>query len=354
MNELAIVRPRLAFEEEFGQYRNWWVRDARLVGNPLCIYLFLLSQDPARMPTQTESRKRLGLGKDAWISAKKRLLEAGFIVEVRDRYPNGFIDAVGRPKGGQKRYRLFLQDPTEDHLVDAQLALIELDEPYEAYAAATESNRVGFSEAVHKSPDQPDGGFSAPCGQPASDNPKPADNPKAFKEEKTRLGLVGSLETSNQPTNQPTREAEIDAELAALHPDLRLTFAQISKEVNRRVDLSTVDVVRAVEETVIRAAARGERVSNPASYAAAVIVRCPEQWAVDAKRSEPFAPLAQSNQNLKWERDVSCAKGTHWWGSEKLPEVDRAHCVECGKARRTVDPLYAQLEIDLVAVTGDW
>src|SRR5690606_17185610 len=123
-----------------------------------------------------------------------------------------------------------------------------------------------------------------------------------IKEEENQCGLVGLNTSSDQPTHQTVdaREAEIDGALAALHPDLRLTFAQLAREVNGRVDLAKVDVVRAVEETVIRAAARGERVGNPAAYAAAVIVRSPEQWGLGAQQPTPFEPMAERPEGSEW------------------------------------------------------
>lgn len=356
MSEMPIIRQRLAFEREFGQHRNWWVRDSRLAGTPVSILLYLLSHDPSRMPTQTDSRRELGLGKDAWQSGKRRLLEAGFLVEIRDRYPRGFVDADGRQRGGQRRFRLFLQDPEPGFSVREADAVIVLDEPYEEYIAAQPEVQCGKSALVSKTPDQQDGGKSALAESPYADNPHTAENPQSFigRENQNQVGLVGSNTSSDQPTHQAVsaREAEIDAALAALHSDLRLTAAQLAREVNGRVDLTQIDIVRAVEETVIRAASRGERVANPAAYAAAVIVRSPEQWALGAEPPTAFEPLGQRPDGTEWEPSVPCGSRGHWWGSDRLPEVERGHCVDCGIARRTVDPAYAELEDELLTVGG--
>lgn len=355
MSELQIIRPRLAFEREFGQHRNWWVRDSRLAGTPISILLYLLSHDSARMPTQTDARRELGLGKDAWQSGKRRLLEAGFLVEVRDRYPRGFVDASGRQRGGQRRFRLFLQDPEPGVTVSEREAVILLDEPYEEYRDAIEADQCGLSALVQKTPDQSHGGFSAHGDSASADNPHTAENPQSFIGRENQVGLVGSNTSSNQPTHQTVnaREAEIDEALAALHPDLRLTVAQLAREVNGRVDLAKIDVVRAVEGTVLRAAARGERVGNPAAYAAAVIVRSPEQWMVGASQPTPFEPLVERPEGSEWEPALPCSRGAHWWGSERLPEIERAHCADCGIARRTVDPAFAVLEAELQMVGGE-
>lgn len=349
MIDMTIVRPRLAFENEFGQHRNWWVRDSRIAGNPLSVLLYLLSHEASRMPTQTEARKQLGLGKDAWISAKKRLLEAGFIIEIRDRFPHGSFDAAGRPKGGQKRYRLFLQDPEPGHSIAEHSAVLELDEPYESFLAANESNRFGFSEPAKEIPDQPDGGFSAVRGQPASGNPKPAENPPSFKEEKTRLGQVGPKDSPEEPTNQTTREAGLDAELELLAPGCGLTLVALTREVQGRVDLSKVDVVQATRETLLRAKGRVEK---PASYVASVIVRFPEKWPVGGDGTAPFDPTTGVEAFVTEPHAAACARGEHWWGATGIPEIERSHCVDCGQPRRDVDPIFDELEQELLSTGG--
>lgn len=351
MSDAQIVRPRLAFESEFGQHRNWWVRDARIAGNPLSMLLFLLSHDPVRMPTQTEAMRALGLGKGAWQAGKKKLLEAGFLVEIRDRYPRDFVDATGQPRGGQRRFRLILQDPEPGYVAPEQEAMIELNEPYEEYCAASEGNQYGKSAVVAETPDQNQCGILAVAEIPSTDNRHTENNRQSFKEEKTGW-LVGSHYSSHQPTHQTVsaREAELDAELAALHPDLRLTVGEIRREVAGRLDLSGIDVVQAVRDVVLSTAERGSAVRNPAAMTAAVLVRFPTKWALGARSAEGFA-IAQDSE---WDQvPAGCSVGNHWWGAESWAEIDRANCVNCGLARRTVDPAFAELEAEMLAVGGE-
>ena len=354
MSDPQIIRPRLRFDREFGQHRNWWVRDPRICGNPLSILLYLLSQDPQLMPTQTEAREELGLGVAAWQTGKQRLLDAGFLVEIRDRYPRDSVGTDGRPRGGQRRFRLFLQDPEPGYRATSSEALIELDEPYEQYLQAALGDQCGKSALVTESPGQTDSGKSAVAKSQCAENPQSKENPQSFKEEKTKPSWsVGYISPSNQPTTPAAdaRVAEIDAALSGLHPDLRLTYAQIEREVSGRVDLGSVDVERAVLDTVIRAAERGQKVENPARYVASVIVRNPGNWPVGAAAPAPFDPLGGGTSEFD---APSCARGDHWWGSERLPELDRAHCERCGTARRTVDPTFAALEDELSSIGGEF
>lgn len=350
MSDPQIVRPRLAFEREFGQHRNWWVRDPRLAGNPLTVLLYLLSHDPNRMPTQGEARKELELGVAAWQSAKRRLIEAGFLVEIRDRFPRNFVDVDGRHRGAQKRYRLFIQDPVPGVAVTVDEAVIELDEPYEEYLKAVEDPGCGLSAPETKTPDRSGCGLSA---SPGADNPHPKDNPHPFKEEKTGW-LVGLQDSLNQPTNQTVSAREVDAELEAVAPGYGLTVAGIARELGGRVDLSAIDLVWAAEETVGRA--RTPIRTSPAAYVAAVIARKPDAWPV-GQRPAPWSPPSKSKAAR--DRDIegaeACARGEHDWGPASWREIDRGHCVRgtCGQSRRGVDLAFAELEDELAALGGD-
>ncbi|WP_143026043.1 hypothetical protein [Leucobacter chromiiresistens] len=301
------------------------------------------------MPTQTQARDDLQLGAAAWQSGKRKLLEAGFLIEVRDRYPRGYVDAAGRPRGGQRRFRLFMQDPDPDYVADAAEALIELEEPYEEYLAAAENNQYGLSALAGRTPGQPDSGFSALASSPSADNPHTVENPQSFKEEKTKTDWLVGSQDFNEPTNLPTREAGIDAELEALAPGCGLTLAAIEREVSGRVDLEGVDVVQAARDTLLRASSR---VNKPASYIAAVIVRHPEKWPIGGDAPVPFDPAPAREASFSESSVAACLRGEHWWGSERLPEIDRSHCVECAEPRRNVDPVFAELEREMLSIGG--
>lgn len=52
-------------------------------------------------------------------------MQHGFLVEIRDRYPQGARRPNGQPCAGQNRYRLVLLDPAEGTVVDLEDAIIE-------------------------------------------------------------------------------------------------------------------------------------------------------------------------------------------------------------------------------------
>lgn len=363
-----FIRKRFKFEAEYGQHRNWWVRDIRIAGNPLSIYLYLLSHDPEHMPTQTEALSALGLGKDAWQAAKKRLLQAGFMMEIRDRYPTGYVDSKGKPKGGQKRFRLELLDPEPGMDFALDDMILELDQPLEEYEKTPDQNHCGKSalaDGVH-------------CGLSAVDEkhlvrttadypqsgPATADNPQSFIGREKGLVRLGS---NTQPTNQtePTvagardAEAVVDATLAALLPGVNppLTVSAITHALDGRVDARQIDLVQAVKDTLLRQ--RGV-IGQPAAYVASVIVRKPTAWLLGATPAAPgaYTPpasgfedsgqgfTAPTVQELRVFERQECASGRHDWGPASWPEFDRAYCQRslCETPRRSVDPVFADLE----------
>ncbi|MBO0984560.1 hypothetical protein [Rathayibacter sp. SD072] len=116
--ESEFVRPELTFEREFGQYRSWWTRDRRVVGNALSIYLYLLSHRRDYAITQARAQRDLGLGKDAFLAARRRLESAGYLRAETVRWPAGSVDEAGKKIGGQPRKLVFHvldPEPIADH-----------------------------------------------------------------------------------------------------------------------------------------------------------------------------------------------------------------------------------------------
>jgi len=351
MSEARFFRRRFAFETEYGQHRNWWVRDPRIAGNPLSVYLYLLSFDPDQMPTQTEARRQLELGQRAWNAAKEKLLRFGFLLEIRDRFPVGHVDAQGQPRGGQKRFRLELLDPEPGIEYDLADVVLELDHAIEDLNKTPGQNHTAKCSVVAKPQ------VRATLHNGSSEAATLQNVGVLIGREK---GLV-RLGSNNQPTEPHqtvagAREA-IDAQLAELVPTdgPPLTVAAIEREVDGRVALDEIDLVQAVRDTVLRAAG-GSR--NPAAYVASVIVRKPDAWRLGRIPDQPGAFLgadapvnaqpSAAEQARVAERvgREACRRGEHDWGPATWPVFDRAHCqrTHCLKPRREVDAEFAALE----------
>lgn len=350
--EVQIVRPYLAFEREFGQYRNWWVRDPRLVGRPLSVYLYLVSHDPHHMPTQTEAQQALGISSKTWQRTKAVLRECGFLIEIRDVYPRGYVDSEGKQRGGQKRYRLLLQDPLPGLTVPESESLIEADvpvvlgfdinsEPDISDSRAT-GERLTVTTADGKIPGQR-GWSKIPVVTPEADSElkipgqegwskipaveKPVvKNTTPYKEEKTNgldrkdkdlnnpsnpsvLSAVTARETAPQPVPVPGAwpDPEQPRELhphspatpdSATQPDVDVQLAELLPGVGLTLaelqhELSgRVDVAGLdVVRAVRETVCRAKTpIERPAAYVARCIAREPDRWAGRVPQSRAYDP----------------------------------------------------------------
>jgi hypothetical protein len=109
-----FIRTELKLDVEYTTVRNWWLRDERIVGNPLSLYLYLLSHSVKYEITLERARKALGLGVEAFSSARRRLEDAGFLERVVVRYPKGAVDSTGAKVAGRvRRYDIHVLDPEQ-------------------------------------------------------------------------------------------------------------------------------------------------------------------------------------------------------------------------------------------------
>lgn len=365
------------------------VLDERLTGNALRLLVFLrMAERMQTPPSQAEAAEMIGLGGTAFRKAKEVLRRAGYLIEVRDRYPRSYREKqwdkeeeawVLVSRGGQNRYQWWLRNPPLDGIIPDEESLIISDVPIERPEEISDQNRSTKRETAQttKRETGTETGLqnvtrpAKPQVKTGSQNVNRAEtglqNVNPLKED-TVGWLVGSTpdEIFQEPTIQPdriggAREAELDAELAALHPGLKVTFGAIQAEIAGRVDLTQLDVVQAVRDTVLKAGLNGHSIKNPAAYVARVLVQKPNQWLIGAPSPASFAPSttrASTDDGLTEWPDMSdpqvvkrlersaCGRGEHDWGSSVWPEIERSVCVRptCNVRRRSVDNTFAELE----------
>ncbi len=354
MSSPMIVVSDLGLDREVMSIRTWWTQDPRIAGTPLSVFLFFRGLGTGAEVTQTEAQEVLGLGRSAFRAAKERLRRAGFLVEVRDCFPSDYRDPVtDEPRGGQKRFQLWFLDPAQGIEVDDADSLIEAEEPV---------------VRVNETPGRPDGTKSPLVGaatgrnRPWSEKPqvtstgrnRPSESARGRNRPSLKEVQVGRLvnrlvgSSTQEPTNQTGSAREltdptlVDAMLEEIAPGAGLSVAAITAEVAGRIDLSTVDLVAAVQDTLLRAS---KPVKAPSAYVASVLVRKPGSWPLGAPKAA-WTPPATPGTEFEPDRDAECrTTGEHDWGAAYLPEIDRAHCVRCGTPRRWVDTGYAAFEI---------
>lgn len=111
--EGSTFRGSLKLDSETMKVRNWWVRDSRIVGNPLSLYLYLLSVDVQEEITIDGARQALGLGADAFVTATRRLEEAGFLERVERPLSEDDAGPGGNRATRSVRYDFHVLDPAQ-------------------------------------------------------------------------------------------------------------------------------------------------------------------------------------------------------------------------------------------------
>lgn len=359
-----IVVNDIRLDLEVMSIRRWWVTDPRIAGTPLSVYLYF--REKGTGITQRDAMSDLGLGKDAFRTAKERLRRAGFMLEIRDRFPAEARDARnGEPKGGQLRFRIVLLDPAPGAQIADSESLVVADEPVSlaeetpvhadngkpALGTLTTAENphwmvkpqsapsAGNPHWVPASADYPhslkvDTGLDLDRDSGMGIDPVPS-NPQGFTRE-------SFLESSAAPAPE-SDDAALDFELGQIHPSL--SIAILEREVRGRVELSDLDLVWA-SRVILEASRQPGGVKNPPAYVAKSIVADPERW----RRHEPYLAgkarqsVAIAAESVERVRREACARGEHDWGPAFWPEFERSQCMRCSVARRGVDPVFAALE----------
>ena len=288
--ESEFIRTPLAFEREFGSYRNWWVRNARLSGRPISLLLYLLSHDVQFKISRAGILADLGWDKNMYLRTRRVLEEMGFLVAHEYRHAAGTRDAQGKPIGGHRYITFELADPAEPAKVRVKASAHIESRPFPAPIAV-------FGPAEQTSLDAALITYSErESAEPSAQNPGqalvPLKEDQSLKENKSSSDVVvHSPEPS--PRVSAARAAEDDfslsglstaiddvaaAQLAALHPELTmpgLVARLLGGGVFTAEAIRAIDLVRAADEIL---AASKRAVWRPADYIAAALEREPFRW----------------------------------------------------------------------------
>lgn len=146
------------------------------------------------------------------------------------------------------------------------------------------------------------------------------------------------------PPEENHSTSSINARLKKIHPSL--SIAGITSRL-KVADIVEVDVLRATQTLLSRAT---RTVHNPVAFVAKGIDRSPEVWRPMLPGFEPgqdvSGTISAREQRVSRQRAqaAACESGEHDWGPTVWAEVDRAHCLPCGTYRRSVDPVFRELQ----------
>lgn len=292
-------RPQYAFEREFGQFRNWWARDKRIVGNAFSLLLYLVSHDRGYRITQRKAQSDLGLGKDAFLVARRRLETAGYLTVTEQRFPAGTVNAAGKPIGGHRHVVYVLQDPL----------------PPAEQASAENPLRPARTRPATKSPDpvQPLGGKAAAA------NPTQGIPPLKKINQTKDQSSSASTATPRTDDDQWNISEGTKTLLRELHPSLDALALVSTLTKTGLSDPKSLDLEAAASEILGRSSGP---VLNPTAYVAKAICRDPQRW-----RSHPRSDHAQTRR-LRPPTLTECSTSGHNWTG-----AWRECCASCGEER---------------------
>jgi len=377
-----FVRNSVKPDAEFFMGRNWWVRDRRIFGNPLSLYLFLHSHDVGYVITLERARKAVGLGVEAFATARRRLEEAGFLERQAVRYPPSAVDADGNNIAGRiQRYDIHILDPEQppERAAKGQPvgpgsgSAVSVESPDEAHVARpvapvdnSTSDTPVDNSATRKTAESAQNPWSDQLtGFPLAANPLAANPLTGFpllkEENQVKENQSSSSDDAGNPPgdNSPPgaaapppddddgiSSAGDDSEAfqrlldAGIEASLRDVHARLSLSAIRRrlgdagLDHARVDIPAAASQAL---AASSRPVGDPSAYVAIAIIREPGRW--------PWGPLPQGESPRGGVRSTCEALGC------KYLDQWRMLCVRCGQERDGWrDERDAQLDAPSMAV----
>ncbi len=270
--ESLFVRPALTIDADFTIVRNSWLRDPRIAGNPLSIYLYLLSHDADFLITASKLQHDLRLGKSAYLSARRKLEQYGFLTTSVVRYPDGTLAESGESLGGRFRRTDFV-------LID----------PADAAASSKADNQPRTKPPVDNSKDdnQPWLTDSVDNQENPRSEPKPIIGGRVIGDGLPADGFSASLK-KDQVKDQirsdlsPSQDLQLaDDRLEAMVPGLNALQLRLGL-VKAGLDPQGFDLEKAALDVF---AASGEKVAKPAKYLISSIVNAPERWKVGSQNA---------------------------------------------------------------------
>lgn len=328
-----FLRPEFAFDREFGQFRNWWARDKRIVGNAFSLLIYLVSHERAFRVTQKKAQSDLGLGRDAFLVARRKLENAGFLTVTEYRFPAGASDETGRPVGGHRRMLYTLQDPVQpEERPVRSTSGASADNPRRPVSPGSppvdNSVKAVNEPAAHAESSSDPASVEKPAqASPSLKEDQPKENHSSSSKQSTLADAheAGEIDSTDDDDFRMSFNEGTATLLRELHPRLDLRLLLDRLHTDPRLQTSKLDIEQAACD-VIGAAARP--VGDPIAYLATAINREPGRW-VQAHFLESERPPTSSHQGLgRPPTTAECEASGHRW-------IGQWHefCAACGSER---------------------
>ncbi|SMQ66989.1 hypothetical protein SAMN06295909_1395 [Plantibacter sp. VKM Ac-1784] len=308
--EAEFIRPEFDFESEFAQFRNWWARDPRIVGNAFSLMLYLVTHRRTYRITQSRAQRDLGLGKDAFRAARRKLEAAGFLRVEEHRHPAGTVDAAGQSIAGHRRVLLILLDPQQ---------------PESATEGVVADTSAGFPPPLFDAWDESD---SPSLRGTAAGAVSAADHVGSSSEAEPSTVLPPLKEHQSPEHQSSSTSPGLELAAQALHPRLSLVAVErwLAKHAPS-VDVAAVDVLAASVDAIHGSS---RPVGDPVAYVGRSISREPRRWPANAGESDDgdLAPPGPRRIGNRPPTVAECSADGH-----RFVGTFREVCGTCGEER---------------------
>ncbi|MBD8103843.1 MULTISPECIES: hypothetical protein [Plantibacter] len=310
ITEAEFIRPEFDFESEFAQFRNWWARDPRIVGNAFSLMLYLVTHRRTYRITQSRAQRDLGLGKDAFRAARRKLEAAGFLRVEEHRHPAGTVDAAGQSIAGHRRVLLILLDPPQpESTAEVGAADTLAGFPPPLFDAWDESGRSPLSGTESEAVCAADHVGSSSQAEPST--------------------VLPPLKEHQSPEHQSSSTSPgLELAAQALHP--RLSLAAVERWLTKHapsVDVTAVDVLAASVDAIHGSS---RPVGDPIAYVGRSIARDPHRWPMNTGDSDD-GDLAQPGPRRIVTRPPTVAECSA--DGHRFIGTFREVCGTCGEER---------------------
>ena len=330
-SEGRFINAPLASDDEYQRVPNEWVRDTAIIGNALSILLYVRSHHESFDLTLEYTRRHMGLGRDAFLRARRQLEAGGYLEVIRRRHLAGARDPLtGKSIGGAVIGLDFVtRDPRERKKAGPPKPVDNLPKPNNGKPALGLKLSTGAAKMLVKPKDgKPAEGLPA-AGNQASDY-------LHLKEDKLK---------EDKPSSSDVAIDEVEVAGVAASPEdegdsgplavvVESGLAKVLREVHSRLDASLL-LSRLAELGIDPLALNLELAASEAIFASPRPVGDPVAYLVGAIRREPYRWIKQSGGtwNEHWNpAALSCDVGVHLYGTPRSDPWQMV-CLRCGEER---------------------
>ncbi len=333
-SEGRFINAPLASDDEYQRVPNEWVRDTAIIGNALSILLYVRSHHESFDLTLEYTRRHMGLGRDAFLRARRQLEAGGYLEVIRRRHPAGARDPLtGKSIGGAVIGLDFVtRDPRERKKPAVPKPVDNVPKPNDGKPALGSKLSTGAAKMLVKPKD----------GKPAEGLPAAGNQTSDYlrlKEEKLKEDKPSSSSSSDVVINEvkvaavaasPEDEDDSGPLAVVIEPGL----AKVLREVHSRLDASLL-LSRLAELGIDPLALNLELAASEAIFASPRPVGDPVAYLVGAIRREPHRWIKQpgGTGNEHWSpAAMSCDAGVHLYGTPRSDPWQMV-CLRCGQER---------------------